>query len=210
VPQLILGNALDGSSGAPDYKPKWGEHKTWMFGAHYFFEINNQTTGQAEGKAAYGKLFPAKSGEKLFTSFTATPGATAADGPVWTLRMGAVDDPSRLSEVVVDAPYMGIGKTWPGKLKSSSWAEQNYTNLCVNSCWELYGAVDRAHLPSSGAEYDIQVVKPSAAAFPWMAQWDEDEGKGRTCASSKISESHNDTVQHVLWDIGMPPQKIST
>jgi hypothetical protein len=28
VPQLILGNALDGSSGAPAYKPKWGEHKT--------------------------------------------------------------------------------------------------------------------------------------------------------------------------------------
>jgi hypothetical protein len=41
VPQLILGNALDGSSGAPDYKPKWGLHKTWSFGAHYFFGTNS-------------------------------------------------------------------------------------------------------------------------------------------------------------------------
>ena len=32
VPQLILGNALDGSSGAPAYKPKWGEHKSYSFG----------------------------------------------------------------------------------------------------------------------------------------------------------------------------------
>ena len=33
----------------------------------------------------------------------------------------------------------------------------NYTNLCVNSCWELYGAKDAAHLPSGGSLYDIQV-----------------------------------------------------
>jgi hypothetical protein len=28
VPQLILGNALDGSSGPRDYKPRWGSNKT--------------------------------------------------------------------------------------------------------------------------------------------------------------------------------------
>lgn len=37
VPQLILGNALDSSSGPPLYMPKWGQHDTWQFGAHYFF-----------------------------------------------------------------------------------------------------------------------------------------------------------------------------
>ena len=34
VPQLILGSALDSSSGPPDYKPAWHTHTTWAFGAH--------------------------------------------------------------------------------------------------------------------------------------------------------------------------------
>jgi hypothetical protein len=33
VPQLMLGNPLDGSSGPPLYKPKWHAHNTWCFGA---------------------------------------------------------------------------------------------------------------------------------------------------------------------------------
>ena len=65
VPQLILGNALDGSSGPPEYKPKWGTHTTWQFGAHYFFEIYNETTGQVESHAAYGHMYAAKAGEKV-------------------------------------------------------------------------------------------------------------------------------------------------
>jgi hypothetical protein len=56
VPQLILGNALDGSSGAPAYKPKWGEHKTWSFGAHYFFETFNVSSNSTVGHAAYGEM----------------------------------------------------------------------------------------------------------------------------------------------------------
>lgn len=31
--QLMLGNPLDGSSGAPDYKPMWNKRDTWVFGA---------------------------------------------------------------------------------------------------------------------------------------------------------------------------------
>ena len=58
VPQLILGNALDGSSGAPDFKPKWGEHKTYSFGAHYFFETFNETSNSTVGHAAYGEMCP--------------------------------------------------------------------------------------------------------------------------------------------------------
>ena len=52
VPQLILGSALDGSSGAPEYRPHYGEHPTWMFGAHYFFETLNASTGSVDGHAA--------------------------------------------------------------------------------------------------------------------------------------------------------------
>ena len=35
VPQLILGSALDASSGPPHFTPKWGEHTDWAFGAQY-------------------------------------------------------------------------------------------------------------------------------------------------------------------------------
>ena len=58
VPQLVLGNALDGSSGAPAYTPHWGEHQTWAFGAHYFFETHNATTGATQGHAVciYGRV----------------------------------------------------------------------------------------------------------------------------------------------------------
>ena len=75
---------------------------------------------------------------------------------------------------------MGIGKDWP--VPTTSWAELNYTNMCVNSCWELYGAVDPAHLPGSGSKYDIMITtgngaKKETKAFPWVTQWDEDEGQ---------------------------------
>ena len=56
VPQLILGNALDGSSGPPAFKPTWGEHKTWSFGAHYFFETYNVSSNSTVGHAAYGEM----------------------------------------------------------------------------------------------------------------------------------------------------------
>ena len=75
VPQLILGNALDGTSGPPDYKPHWGHHETYMFGAHYFFEHTNGSG------AAYGKLFPAYVGETLYTSFTQVRSASSPGGP---------------------------------------------------------------------------------------------------------------------------------
>lgn len=119
VPQLILGNALDGSSGPPLYKPHFGEHRSYQFGAHYFFEVVNgpdpkpclpladcsrsyvlllsdstmprasETSGKLESHAAYGDMFPAKAGEVLETSFVATPGKAGA-GPVWTLTMRAL------------------------------------------------------------------------------------------------------------------------
>jgi hypothetical protein len=40
LPPIPLGNALDGSSGPPDYKPHFGHHERYMFGAHYFFEVS--------------------------------------------------------------------------------------------------------------------------------------------------------------------------
>ncbi len=37
--------------------------------------------------------------------------------------------------------YMGIGAQW--ETPTTSWKELNYTNLCVNACWELCVGPDR-------------------------------------------------------------------
>jgi hypothetical protein len=126
VPQLILGNALSGSTGAPLYNPTYSTYNTWHFGAHYFFEIFNSTGNSVDAKAAYGTLYPAITGETLFTRFEAESGPRGK-GPVWTLTMGVLDDPSRLSVLRVDQPYMGLGVDWP--LPTTSWSELNYTNV---------------------------------------------------------------------------------
>lgn len=128
VPQLILGNALSGSTGPPLYNPLYGVYNTWHFGAHYFFEVYNATEGSVDAKAAYGKLFPANSGETLFTRFQASSGSA---GPVWVLTMGVLGDHTRVSELRVDQPYMGLGAEWP--VPSTSWSELNYTNVSYNS-----------------------------------------------------------------------------
>lgn len=49
--------------------------------------------------------------------------------------MKVVGDPTRVSTVRVEKPYMGLGVDW--SVPTTSWAELNYTNMCVNSCWEL-------------------------------------------------------------------------
>ena len=204
VPQLLLGSALDSSTGAPAYSPEWHTHTTWSFGAHYFFETFNATANATVGHAAYGDLHPAAAGEVIFTSFvqSAHTSAAAPGDTQWTLEMGIVGDPARLSRVVVKQPYMGLGAHWP--VPTTSWSELNYSKLCVNACWELYGADDAAHFPSSGARYEINVTRGAGATWPWVEKWDEDEGKGKSCATSQIAERHTETVQTVEWAIGVP------
>lgn len=58
------------STGPPDYKPKWEEHKTWVFGSQYFMEINSTLTNHTvQGRAATGDLFETKQGEIIYTKF---------------------------------------------------------------------------------------------------------------------------------------------
>ena len=86
---------------------------------------------------------------QLFTDFEQSEWPDQRGETLWTLRMGVVGDPTRLSTLEVRQPYMGLGSEWA--VPSTSWRERNYSNLCVNACWELYGAVDREHLPASGS-----------------------------------------------------------
>ena len=77
----------------------------------------------------------------------------------------------------------------------------NFTNACLNACWEIYGGVDEDHLPSSGAAYNISITRGGKQTFPWAPQWDIDEGKGELCYAHNITESHTAEKQTVLWNI---------
>jgi hypothetical protein len=177
VPQLLLGSVLDGSSGPPNYYPQWHVHDTWMFGAHYFFELYNPTMNRTEAHAAYGTLYPTRPGEVLYTTFELSlpsqeseeEKASGTDGkndapihhptrpflPRWTLTMGVLGDNTRISTLTVDQPYMGIQTNL-----TNSWLEAPYHNMCINACWELYGAKDAHHLPSTGSRYDLYIHQP--------------------------------------------------
>lgn len=208
VPQLILGKALDGSSGPPSYKPHWGpHHDTWSFAAHYFFETFNTTVSAIDSHAAYGEFYPTVPGETLWTEFRLEGGGDGYDTetPRWVLQMGVVGDPSRTSTLVVDRPYMGMGTSW-GPNKTHSWSEPSYHNLCINSCWELYGADDSRHLPSSGSTYNITITQPKPDTFQFLSEWEQDEGKVNGCPSSTVNEWHNASLQTIRWDISVYPK----
>jgi hypothetical protein len=62
------------------------------------------------------------------------------------LGMGVVGDDTRTSTVVADKPFMGLVPE-----STTSWAEEEYSQCHVNTCWELYGVTDEEHFPSTGA-----------------------------------------------------------
>lgn len=194
VPQLILGSALDGSSGPPDFEAEWkAVHTQWAFGAHYFFEVWNPATNTTDAHAAYGKLFPADPGETLLTTFELSlppkalspanaSSAASSPSPAWTLTMSVVGDPKRKSVLTVPEPYMGMGKDWNPK-PSTSWLEPNFRNLCINACWELYGASDAGRLPSSGAEYRMIIEQPLQQENTETSSDADDSGLAREAAA---------------------------
>jgi hypothetical protein len=217
VPQLMFGNVLDESSGPPKYLPKFHNHyQTWVFGAHYYFQIFDDVKKTSESHAAYGPLFSTWPGETLFTNFEIVPSKQDEDqtegDPQWILTMGVVGDETRISQLIIPRPYMGMGINWDEP--SKSWLEPSYKNMCINACWELYGAKDSAHLPSTGTTFEISIVQPSSSSssssdsslvlyYPFT-RWEVDEGNGK-CPSAKITESHTQQEQYLRIDIDVSP-----
>lgn len=203
VSQLILGEALDGSTGPPLYRAKFGSHASWAFGSHYFFDIVNATSDASEAHAAYGALHPARAGEVLWTRYELD------EDFVWHLTMGVKGDPSRTSALAVPKPYMGLLPD-----EGASWREAHFSTVHVNSCWELYGMRDREHYPGSASRYDMRVTQPSPGAFPWEPRWTEIEQPhcGAAGPLSKIVETHNHSQQAVFWDVfwGADPYPAAT
>ena len=153
-------------------------------------EIFNVTANATQGKAATGKVFGCKEGEKLWTEFTLD------EHWVWNLSMGVVGDASRTSTVISEKPYMGLLPD-----EADSWSADVFNMTNVNSCWELYGTNDRDHYPSSGSTYDMRVVAP-AGSVDWYTGWSEIETP--TCPGAPKSQSaevHNGTQEDVVWRI---------
>lgn len=199
VPQLMLGNPLCKSSGPPLYKPKWEQHHTWVFGSQYFFELFNETKNATQGHAATGDLVDAKEGEILYTKFE------LSKDYVWTLTMGVLGDPKRVSTVVSREPFMGLIRE-----QTRSWRESYYDHVNVNSCWELYGMRDRAHYPGSGSRYDMRITTDKPDEIKWDTHWNA-RLEWSNCSgapTATISESHNSTTQNVLWNITAAPKNI--
>jgi len=194
VPQLMLGDALSDSSGAPLYHPVWHPFKTWVFGSQYFFEIYNATSNKAEGHAATGELFNCTEGEVLWTEFTINVDY------IWTLNMGVLGDPQRTSSVVVEKPYMGLLSS-----ATSSWKDDVFSKTFVGSCWELYGIKNGSTYPASGSNYKHIFTTQNPGSIKWQTDWREDEVP--TCPdhpSCTISETHDPNKELVLWNITMP------
>ena len=200
VPQLMLGAALDSTSGPPYYIAQWHTHKTWVFSAQYFMEIFNTTTNNTEGKANTGEIYNCTKGEILYTKFTLDKDY------VWTIVMGVKGDASRTSTLKVDKPYMGLLDSNPGAgAKAPKWSDAAFSKVSVNSCWELYGNKDRAHYPSSGSKYDMVVRSAKPNGIEWMTNWVENEKP--TCPgapSSSIAETHDTMTQSVQWNLTYP------
>ena len=144
-------------SKAPNYTPKWHPHKTWCFGAQYFFELFNKTSNSTHAHAATGTTFNCTPGEVIFTEFT------LSKDWVWTLQMGVKGDKTRLSTVVAKQPFMGMISD-----ETSSWKEDVYSKAWSNTCWELYGVKGPNDYPQSDMRYTIEIStdKPGQPQAP--------------------------------------------
>lgn len=203
VPQLMFGNVLDESSGPPNYRPKFHDHnETWVFGAHYYFQTFDQVKNSSVSHAAYGPLFSTWPGETLYTSFELKNPSTTSSPPQWILTMGVVGDKSRVSELIIRQPYMGMGRNWDNS--TTSWLEPSYHNMCINACWELYGASDALHLPSTGSHYEISIEQPAGESPYPFTEWEVDEGNGQ-CPAATVYESRTDDKQTIHIDITVSP-----
>mmetsp|Transcript_7495 Transcript_7495/g.18221 ORF Transcript_7495/g.18221 Transcript_7495/m.18221 type:complete len:209 (+) Transcript_7495:401-1027(+) len=190
VPQLMLGEPLDGSSGPPNYLPKWHNHSTWCFGAQYFFEVFNNTSNRTEAHAVTGKTYPCKPGEVLYTQYTLSRNWT------WTLEMGVKDDNSRVSQVVVEKPFMGLLP----KEQTKSWNESVYASAIANTCWEIYDLHESDQYPENEMVYKISIKTDYPGSFDWQ-KWTTGQPTCPGHPNMSITAHESPHLQQVTWRV---------
>ena len=191
VPQLMLGNALDSSSGAPNYKPIWNNHNTsWVFSAQYFFEIFNATSNKTEPHAVTGKIFKCQPNEILYTTYE------LSSDWVWTLTMGVKGSPERTSIVVVDQPFMGLLPS-----QTSSWSEAVYSKAWSNTCWELYGITEANQYPSNDMNYLINITTNSSNSIQWKNWSSTAQASCPGHPTVTTQTTNTSTTQTILWNV---------
>ena len=159
----------------------------------YFFEIFNRTSNATEGHAATGTTYDCAPGEVIFTEF-----ALSADW-VWTLRMGVKGDPTRLSTVVVEKPFMGL---LPAD-QTTSWSEDVYSKAWSNTCWELYGVATAGDYPPTDMFYTINITTATPGSIPW-GTWTTQQPSCPGHPDITIATVETPSSQVVQWNITRP------
>ena len=97
-----------------------------------------------------GELIPVGPGEGIFTNFqllpvpstTTTTSSSSSLSFEWHIFMGVIGDPTRVSKIIVDRPFMGLVPN------TTSWSEDIYEEVYVESCLEDYYMNNSKSYPS--------------------------------------------------------------
>ena len=196
VPQLMLGDALSGSSGPPSFDAQWSTMHSFHFQSQYFFALTDASSNATIYKAVTGATHAAAPGERLWTNFSLDAAASSGGG-AWTLAMGVVGDADRTSTVLASAPFMGLLAP-----ATARWDEAAYAAVHVNSCYELYGTNSRGQFPSSGSDFEM-LVRAQPRDFEWWTNFSE-TGCAVNCSGhpqTATRERHNASTQSVGWRV---------
>lgn len=190
VPQLELGEALCGSTGAA------GEYQTgacsivdplhqWVIQSQYFFGVLNHSgvpdpSGVSwTGHAVTGETIPVFPGETVVTNFTQLQNGT------WLLQYSVdVSSPGPggpmpgrgnvMSVVQVDHPYMN---------PDLDWLHPDFNHTLVGACNEVYNLQPRRGDVARPLEMNISIIDGAPAQDAnWMVDWQVNEGLPQ-CAS---------------------------
>eukprot|EP01052_Picozoa_sp_SAG31_P057818 SAG31_NODE_17323_length_675_cov_0.890625_1_plen_212_part_01 len=190
VPQLELGEALCGSTGAA------GGYQTgacsivdplrrWVIQSQYFFGVLNHSgvpdpSGVSwTGHAVTGETIPVFPGETVVTNFTQLENGT------WLLQYSVdVNTPgpggpiagrgSVMSVVQVDHPYMN---------PELDWLHSDFNHTLAGACNEVYNLQPRAGDVARPLEMNISIIDGAPSNDgEWMVDWQVNEGLPQ-CAS---------------------------
>lgn len=110
--------------------------------------------------------------------------------------MGVKGDPSRLSTVVADKPFMGLLP----ENQTKSWSEDVYNRSWCNTCWELYGIGSADNYPESDQRTTINIKNPEPGAIKW-GKWSTRQATCPGAPVSSVSTTNTSTEQTIIWDV---------